>query len=492
MYWIIAWGPGISQDSIVYLKTAQSLVSGEGFYESNKPLTHFPPTYPLLIAAAGFFQKGNLLQATRLLSAFFTGANIILLALAIQICTKNNLPAVCSTLFFFLSSATIFSVHAMAWSEPAFIAFTLSTLILLSFHMISGKLYLLLVASFMASLALTTRYIGVTLLPTIAVAVLIFGDGSLRNKIKKISSAVTTASLPLTIFLFRNIFVAESATNRSMSVHPFGIGNLKQGITTIIYFTLPLTLSPITKVFLFSIIVILLLISFFFLIKNRSIIFREKSFLIVFYSINVIFILNYLFFIIISISFFDAKIPLDGRMLVPALVSLFCIFLLKSWIIADIANNKRVWYFFMAFLWLSIFINITVTIGNAVDVHHNGIGFNSKNWKNSPIWPYLSNLDNKVIYSNGEDLIWFFTGHKAVRVPEKIDPITHLPNRNYEKQLNQIAQSVLSDQAIVVYLPKVNWRWYLPSLEELEFKANLPILQKFEDSVVFGNPLQVK
>lgn len=229
MYWIIAWGPGISQDSIVYLKTAQSLLSGEGFYESNKPLTHFPPIYPLLIAVAGFFQKGDLLQATRLLSAFFTGANIILLCLAIQICTNNDLSAVCSTLFFFLSSATFFSVHTMAWSEPAFIAFTLSTIILLSFHIISGKFYLLLVASFVASMALTTRYIGVTLLPTIAVVVLIFGDGSLRNKIKKIYSAVTIASLPLAIFLIRNMLVAESATNRSISVHPIGIGNLKLG-----------------------------------------------------------------------------------------------------------------------------------------------------------------------------------------------------------------------------------------------------------------------
>lgn len=166
--------------------------------------------------------------------------------------------------------------------------------------------------------------------------------------------------------------------------------------------------------------------------------------------------------------------------------------MLTFWIIADTANNKRTWHFFIAFLCLSIFINSTVTISNAIDVHHNGIGFNSINWKKSPTWPFLSYFDNKVVYSNGEDLIWFFTGQKAVRIPEKIDPITHLPNGNYEKQFNQMVQSVLTDQAIIVYLRKVTWRWYLPSLEELESKAGLPVLQNFEDSVVFGNPLQGK
>jgi hypothetical protein len=129
MFWITARGPGVSTDSVVYIDTAKSLLAGEGFFVRGQPLTHFPSAYPLLLAVAGLYPNSDMLQVARWLHAFLFGANIVLIALAVRMCTEDSLLATGCAMLLFLSSEPVIWVHSMAWSEPPFITFTLAAFV---------------------------------------------------------------------------------------------------------------------------------------------------------------------------------------------------------------------------------------------------------------------------------------------------------------------------------------------------------------------------
>jgi hypothetical protein len=78
-FWTTAYAPGVTPDSAVYIETARNLFSKNSFFAYGEPFTHYPPTYPLLLALGGVLESGHVLQASRWLGAFFFAANIVLL-----------------------------------------------------------------------------------------------------------------------------------------------------------------------------------------------------------------------------------------------------------------------------------------------------------------------------------------------------------------------------------------------------------------------------
>ncbi|GAI92915.1 unnamed protein product [marine sediment metagenome] len=93
MLWITSIGPGVSPDSTVYLGVARSLLSGDGLVAAGKPLTHYPPGYPLSLALAGRLLGADLLQTQRLFGAFLFGVNTVLFGIAVALCTDCSLLA---------------------------------------------------------------------------------------------------------------------------------------------------------------------------------------------------------------------------------------------------------------------------------------------------------------------------------------------------------------------------------------------------------------
>ncbi len=75
-------GIGMRTDSVTYLWSARDLAHGIGLgtvdgFGKFKPLNHFPPLYPVLLAAfEGLGVSG--LEAARWLGALFVGLNILL------------------------------------------------------------------------------------------------------------------------------------------------------------------------------------------------------------------------------------------------------------------------------------------------------------------------------------------------------------------------------------------------------------------------------
>lgn len=489
MFWVMDQGAGVTSDSTVYIEAAQNFIARNGFWVRGRPMTHYPPGYPLLLAVVSVFLCGDTVQAGRLLATLLFGINLILFSHAVQLCTKYSLLATGCAVLVFLFSAPSITIHAMVWSEALFIAFFLAFLVLLSRHIVQPSLLLLLSAAVMAGLAAATRYVGITLMPPMALTFLIFGDRPIRQRMKEAIIFLLVASLPLVLWLFRNLMVAQEATDRIFVIHLFNVTHVATFVRTMYNFVFPLSAPDEIKAVQLGMAAFFFFVGIALLYRRNVIKYSAPSTGIVLSALCLFFFLTYLLFLMASLSFLDADTPLNFRILLPAYLSLSIAGIALAWTSSQVFNRKYIWYGFLLIALLSIGINGYVAISEAIDIHNNGRGYSSRHWQRSEIVFYFAeNRDINVIYSNAPGILWFLTGEESISIPGKASPYTHLSNQAYEKQLRQMLEECREGKALIVYLHGVPGRWFLPSMDELEVQGDLPVIQRFEDGVIYGIP----
>lgn len=487
MYWITHRGPGVSPDSTTYIEAARSLLAGNGFFVRGKAMTHYPPAYPLLLGLVGFLNHGDILLAARLLAALLFGANLVLLGLAVQLCTRHSLAATGCVMFGFLSSAPAITIHSMAWSEAPFITFSMAAFLLLAHHIVRPTSSLLILASLMVGFAAATRYVGVVLFPSMALALLLLDNRSIKHKMRDTVVFVGVASLPLASWLIRNVVIAQSAANREFAFHPFNLSHVKNLIITLYDLALPISISNWTKALHVGVAVSLFLFGI--ALLHRRLYIRHNATLvsIVLPALCIFYFFIYVVFLFISISCFDASTPVDERLLFPAFLPLTVVAFALAWSLSEALGQQCVWYSFVFLSLFSISINVNHAISRVVDIHNDGSGYTSLDWRHSEIIFCLSEIsDVRKIYSNGPDVISFMTGKEVAFIPKKEFPESLRLNENYQEQLNRMLRECREGEALVVYLNKVTWRWYLPSIEEVESRGNLPVLRRMQEGVIYG------
>jgi hypothetical protein len=119
--------------------------------------------------------------------------------------------------------------------------------------------------------------------------------------------------------------------------------------------------------------------------------------------------------------------------------------------------------------------------------HSDGSGFGSRAWAGSKTIEYLKNSSAvRTTYSNGIDAVYFLTKKEALRIPAKIDPTTGKSNLDFEREINSMRFELLQNRAVLVYLDKITWRWYLPTKDELNNVYKLPVLSQLDDGTIYG------
>jgi hypothetical protein len=487
MFWITPYGPGVSPDSTVYLGVARSLLSGDGFYAASQPMTHYPPGYPLLLALAGRLLCGDLLQIGRLLGVLLFGVNTALIGIAVALCTDCSLVAMGVAILAFVLSAPMIEVHSMAWSEPPFIMFCLITLILLSLYVARSSSYLLAGASLAAGLAMTTRYIGVVLLSLTVLTPLVFGVQSLKKRLRDAVVASVVAGCPLVLWLTRNLVVAQTATNRIVAVHAFGSDHVRALMGTLHDFALPVPTPYWAKELVIAGVAILFIVGLLALFEENYICRNAHSVRVVLPVLCASFSLAYVVFLVVSISYFDAHIPLDARILSPVFLALTVVGISLSWAVAKRHHSRLMCYVLASLVLLFVGTNGSQAILTAVDLHRNGRGYTSRYWRSSEISAYLKEAsDDGKIYSNGADVIGFWFDSEAFTIPYRVSPGTRQVNEDYAEQLHLMCSEVRAGKAIVVYFDAITWRWYLPSLDDLPFDCDLPTQLRLDDGVLYA------
>lgn len=484
------WGVGVWHDSTIYLNAAGNFAQGQGLQWVGgggelKPLTHFPPLYPMFLASV-ILLGVEVADAARWLAAVFFGVNICIVGFIVLRYTHKPWVAMAISLLAMVSPVLV-SVHSMAMSEPLFILLGLVSIAFLVEHLVRPRKWLLLSAAIAAALTYLTRYAGAALVMTGVVSLLLLGGRSRRVKIRDAINFAVLALLPMLAWMIRNLLLTGSATNRILQFHPPDLNKAKAFINTISAWLLPpnvplrLRAAVLVVGLLFLIVMALRLWS-----KVESPATKRDV------NLTVILCLYgglYLMLLTASLTFFDAATRMDDRIL----SLIFTAVLILISLFVGLAQTPRK----VGLLLLPILIvgwgALTWTyLAGSTEIlstmRREGVGFSSRAWQSSEIIAWIEKLpSNALIYLNEAFAINFLIGRGAFSVPEKIDPLKSQPKVDYETQIAAMHNQLSKPSSLLVLFHPHSLRIEMPSLEELT--AGLVLLVEAQDGAIYVDPI---
>jgi hypothetical protein len=438
------WGIGTSPDSVAYIGAAASLQEGRGLslpYGSTMgtPLTHHAPLYPVLLAAGA-----TPLASAGWLNALLFGANILLVGSVVRSNTRGVLwmPILASLLV--LTSVSLLTIHAFAWTEPLFLFVGFWGFFCLSEYLKRGELLSYGVSLVLLALACLTRYAALPMLATGVLGILLLDRKPLRPRLVRALLFGALGALPLGLWVLRNLAMAGTSANREVSLHLIGASHLWQLVYTVSgWLQLPNS-APDSLRF-----ALLLLVGAGILAVGilRQ---RERSRgseppaerlheNVPFLRLLLIFVLLYIAFLVASISLVDANTPLDSRILAPVYVAGVFLFVYTLQELMRLLGEAR-WARVSAVVLISLFL--LVSSFNAVTwlstAWRDGLGFSSVAWRQSVTMDTVRALPEETsVFSNSPEAIYLLTGRPALALPKATSATAQQVNESYEADLER-------------------------------------------------------
>ena len=200
----VTYGVGLNTDSINYISVARNLLFGEGWVDLHGFVyTHWPPLYPILLAAPGLLGFDPHAVAGPL-NALLFGLTIFVAGHWLRQRIASRLLALWGCLAVALA-LHLTTVASFALSEPAFILFVTLALFYMDRYLRDGKRASLIWAALFIALACLTRYMGFILIITLLPLLLLRPGLPLPEKLKHGAAAVLIPAIPLGLWLMSNL-----------------------------------------------------------------------------------------------------------------------------------------------------------------------------------------------------------------------------------------------------------------------------------------------
>jgi hypothetical protein len=488
-HWSMSSDVSVTPDSTVYLSAADRLVEGKGLtpigyhfspsIPSDRPLVIFPPAYPLLLASTSLFTNDRLAGA-KYINSFLFAASAFLLGLIIYIATRSVWPALCA-MGLFQTSFPLLSIYTMARAEPLFMVFLLSTLLGVVLYTRKNRLWLLLFSGSMAAAALMTRYAAITILLPLVLIVLI-QSGLSRRSFQRALLVAGVSLLPIVGWMIRNRLITGSSTERSLAFHLVGMAQVRTSVDSLMLLFTPYSLPDVVKLLLLTIAGVVVVRALWLGLRGET---STTNRCTRFFS--AVMVATYVIFIAAYNSVANPLVDYGPRVFLPVYVfGMILVFSLVEW---ESAVGKR-----RVLFWCVIISSAALFVANLRPAaywisyrHREGEGFTSRAWKDSETVKFLKALPPQtVIYSNAADGCYVSTKREVLRLPAKFDSTLGRDNSDFDAQMKALRDGLNNNHALVIYFDRVNWRWYLPSRNELEETYQLPVVMRFADGVVYG------
>ena len=211
------YGPALTNDSVIYMVAADSLLAGDGFatWQSSRgalPYVSWPPFLPLVLAGADLLGLELLSESHWLHAAVFALVVFLVGRYAARHFGSRFLrvwtPAAVALSLPFAESAW------RAHSGPIFTLLTLLALFRLCEFLEDGKRSSLAWTAVFAGLAFSTRYQGVILTAYAGLLVLLRPGTRRRENVRNAAGYTAVAGLPMAVWLVRNRLVSGTLTGR--------------------------------------------------------------------------------------------------------------------------------------------------------------------------------------------------------------------------------------------------------------------------------------
>jgi hypothetical protein len=479
-------GLGMGGDSYYYVSGARGLLAGQGFARpaadgSFRPITHFPPLYSLLLAVIGGM-GADMLPGARVANVVLFGLNAALAGWLVWRGTRTLWLGAAGALFLGLSPAML-SVHSWLLSEALFLFLTLASVACLVAYIQGDRRLALVVAGLAAGLAVLTRYAGIALVLA-GTAILIARPQVARGRrwIDVLAFAGPALSGWL-VWTARNTALAESLTNRTLSLHLPGAAKLGEAITTIARWLLPGRVPTGVGGAAALVIGVWLFVVGIRRLAERDSAPTPTSALL---ALVLAFLCAYSLLLAGSLSLADASTPLDDRILSP----LFVLGLVGVVVVCSPVTSRASWLRWLVITPLAGMLLLTAVRGvaRAVELHQDGQGYAGRAWTASPTVAWVADLDpGTAVYSNEMDALYLLAGRQAYQVPIRWDPVKAAPRDDFAEQLASMEARVRSGGAVLVLFNSLAAQQaFLPP--EAELADGLRVVFRSEDGVIYGAP----
>lgn len=439
-------GVGVYHDSLFYMSAASNFARGNGFswtgsYGVAKPLTHFPPLYPLTLAVLELLglEVGT---AARFVSAALLGLNAALAACIVRSVTRSVICTALTPALFLLPALLV--PHLMAMSEPLFYVTSLTSLWLLGRSLHQGSSRGLFLAGLFCCAAVLTRYAGLGLFLTGGVVLLLLSGKGLVARLKDLGVFLGAASFFPCVWLARNYAVAGSLTNRTPRVHLPNLDTVRRYLDVIAaWFTDKYPSHWEVTALLLAWLALLAGAS---ALAQRS---RHPEYRAVGLQVAVllVFWIAYGLSVFLSLSFLDASVRIDDRILSP---------LLLSGVLATLVaiGAVRSSTYQLAIAGSLVFLGLSGPLPRAFEqsvatlnqVRREGIGFASRQWRDSQVIKWIQASDPQTIIVTNEAMaVQYLSGRAAIQVPDAFDPVTAQPRADYEEAIGELRE-IIEDQ----------------------------------------------
>jgi hypothetical protein len=487
-------GPGLDPDALAYLGSAISLANGHGFQvpssgwaaiDTTAPLAHFPPGVPTSIAI-GITAGATPINSARFIQA--ASAAVAVIAIVMTTTAAGLAASGFVAVVLFAVTATAVICHASVLSEPLFLALLMLFVWQLARERSSQRTIALGV---IAAAAALVRYAGISLVGAAILDALLAGwlaaptdnDDARAARIRRaltgaLTGALTAAALPIALLAAWTLSrpKVQGVKIRTIGLYLGGLRDtLIEGGGTVMRWLAPgVEPAPLAAVLavLVWLTMIALIVRFVQTIAKSP---TENAPKIRLLRALALTLVCYAGLIAASRLFADGAIPLDERILAPAMVILtitFALALQSYW--ATASQRMRVFSVGITFAW--IFGAVDVSSGWVRDYRTDGGDLAGRDWRLAPIVDWARAHPGVRLYSNWPAAIWFHTGRAASDLPIALDTAT----------IRKFRAKIVKDQGAVLAFTWPSPEYALP--DSLAARAGLIAVQRSPLGVVWRAP----
>lgn len=492
-------GIGIGQDSAAYMGAADNLLHGRGittpFDLSGStlspaqvfavygavPLVHFPPLYPISLAAISSTGL-SIASGARWLNAILMGANLFVFELLVRrFSTSRLLVPIAAALLLLAGPAVFFHQNLLlidegAWSEPLFLFVFLLSVLFIDVYLDHATPGWFVGIAVCVALAPLIRYVGFSIVAGAAIAMLLWAPLTRPRRWKAAAMLVVCGLTPSVAWSFVTSSVLHGGSARQFAWHA-----PSAPIHWLLYigsgWILPGSIPGLLREALFVVILLaaglLLLVD---RVQNKE--GRQQHSHV---AVLAIFAATYLAVLMFTLAFLDDTTPLDNRILCP-LIPLLYLFLIKAISTIDVrAGNGSL---ILAALCLIAASDAVVPTLSVVD-HGTPSG---NTLMTSATMRAVRRLPPDTVIATGVNtLLYTDTGRASMRVPVRVHQLTNRPNGSFTSQLRQLAAILATHHGVLVVLPAA-WSDFVFSgatPADLARVADVHVLRSFSDGGKF-------
>jgi hypothetical protein len=488
------FGLGLRDDSFRYLSAAENLAGGSGYGRWDaeglfQPLTNFPPLFSSLLAAFEMvgFQAYRGARATNVL--FFAGL-IMLIGASLYFGTSSAWAAVIGTPFVAFSASMI-STYTWVMSEPLSNLLVMLGLICITLYLIrpdSRRTLLLLIV--ISALAFLSRFANLAVGATCVIAILLFSNRPIRKRVTDSVAYIFLSTLPLSLFLLRNVLTAGSLSNRPAPFfHLPEVSVLEQGTATILRWFLLDSVAEYLKptmahVMAISVIAIIIVGGFsIFILHPRRIAKNDLRHRPYMGTVAWLFFIVYMGLLAVTLIWFDRLLPLSDRILSPLY---FSGLLVLSGLLVSVARTggRRVSVFLLFVATICFAAKVNDALSFVGELREDGLGFASVEWRTSRTIAYLEGLPDVPIYSNDIPAAYLLAGRIVHSIPISMNPSSLENNPKFQAEVNQMRHDLLFEDGYLVLIGSDPLR-RVGSQSLSTFTQGLELEATFPDGAVF-------